>query len=401
MPATLTQSPNTISLSRDPIWIAIQSAKMSGGSPPYTPTEDNLSAYVEVWNQDSGTLIAKLGMPYNENDKLGHTNLRSLFDLSPHLPSKDSIIHQASLEYGECTKSFMTYRLKYEDKYGSPAEPVDPLVETSDFYVIHGGRSKGSNPYSPQSGNGIGLHKFRGRDDQLFHKPVHINSPQWIYFFLASGTEIQLKATFYYTDASSESASPAAWQMTLTPYKCYWVQAGYFQLDFGNYVNPGKTLYRYKIEVISAGIDLIDEFNFEIIEDYHDQELLLLAPNGFGGMETVRLKGKHSLSTSNEGITTDSMEWHDFDIEQGSMDEVNELGYNTIEASTGFYSKDYIFHLRHLLSGPVWLINTLRNRYEKQIVLSSTVEYQNEDETLYAFDIKLRPAYSDSDHNNW
>lgn len=397
MASSLIQTPQSVSLDQDPIWIIIETDEITSG----TPDQENLSCYVEVWDATLDEKMVSLNASYDLITKRCEINLRSILNLSPALPTESSIVHNVlGIEHGETSENIMKYKIKHADKYGSPAT-IESLDTSSDYYVIHGGRSKGSSDFSPMSGPGIGLHKYRGPSGNLFEKPLTIDQPEWLYFFNGNNTDFEIKVTFYYTDGTNESVSPSAWDFNAVQYTIHWIHCGYRQLDLGNYVDPGKTLYKYKVEVIAHGLDLVAYQEYKILEDYHDHVMHLMVPNGFGGCESVRMRGKRKLESSMDKEFTDQPEWIDTTIQSGTMSAVNQFGTNGILLNTGFHSEEYIFHLRQILRGDVWLVNLESNRFEKYKVTTSSIVYKDDDEQLFSFEIELESAFFESNFNNW
>src|SRR5690606_30015171 len=90
--------------------------------------------------------------------------------------------------------------------------------------------------------------------------------------------------------------------------------------------------------------------------------------------------------------------WTDYSVSGGELFAFSEEGNHTIEASTGWHELYYIEHLRQLLLGDLWIVDTENDRFLRVVCESKSVDIQKNDQQLFSLTVTLRASWFDS---NW
>ena len=361
MASSIVTAPAEKALIRNPIYVTLETSLMSGGSPPYTPDEDNLSCRLEVWRDvDAGEeMLARLKAPYSTDDKQVTFDISRLLPRVIALPTPESIgISPGDPYSGEAEGLTDVYRLKHADQYGDPVTP-EALTTSDDYLAIHGGVPADALQSISFAGALIGLHSYywKRHDAFTFLKPVSTSQPDWIYFVALVTDDVEVTVTIHYTDGTFESY--VSHTIAVEANRAYWTQAGHDQLKIADNADPDKTVNGYDVSLVRV-TGMQNAFTaFFVLDDMCPSwEKFLLYHNGLGGYESVRMKGITEYGHEVSRETFERTRWTDFDVETGEFDDTRVLGGPVFNTHTGHYPAYYVEHLRQLLHGKLWIIDT-------------------------------------------
>lgn len=400
--AAIRDFPAIVALSEHPAWVEIESGNMSGTPGAYLPDEDNLSCQLDISETNSSDLIVSLTAPYSNVDRRARFNIGFLFDLKPHLPTTSSLTNNGSYQWSECVGMYINYDLNFNDKFGSPPVMQTPTVnDQAMLSMVYGGKARHGTPYMID--NYEVLSSLRSEAGLLIEKPTTKTQPEYLYFWSLQETNAyRIEVDFHYTDGTTD----AFVDLGRLPFfvnksrSLFQVACGWDQLDLSSIQDGAKTVYKYTVYLRQDNDDIIGAVTYKLVEDYHDHELFLIFPNGIGGMETARLRGGQRRKSSVTRQEAASVETKNFTLQQGTMSTRIISTEEEITVSTGFYSKDYIYHLRNLLCDDVWVIDKSNGRFLKYLVKSTEADYYDSETNLYSFDLKLIPAWVDTRLNH-
>jgi hypothetical protein len=367
----------------------------------------NLSCVLKVVKVVSGKeeKLVMLNAPYNAYDALCTFDISKAFDLSPHLPDAYSI---ASFGHGEATNSIQEYYIRYADKYGAPAT-IKPMVKAGPYLALFAGKTADSrNTFSPFLAGQLVCHNYTNTHPAILeiNKEVGKNQPDWVYIVMEKDVANALvRVNLHLSDGTTDyHAVPSLSPFALTDNKQYWFAAGYDQLGIDNYAfDDGVVAWKYTWELIDTDDSnaVLASVTFHVDNLCHPWNQYLLFDNGLGGMETIRIKGKVQQEYEGESQQFQRVKWNDYSVDEGQFDEYDFKGRQIWEAQTGHYDETYINHLRQLLLGQAWLIDTSTNMFYKVLIDKRTIETVKTDQQLFAFQFRFRMAGYDTAYNNF
>lgn len=376
------------------------------GVGPYE--EDNLSCILKVieYDQDDNATIGiSLNAPFAADTGDAVFEIGNTFSVKPHLPSTSSIFQNlVGYTYAVASDAYKKYQLRFAERFGTP--PVTQALQSSGFYyVIDGGYrfdglvNFGSVLYAGQ----ILAHNYQYPGGARWYKPVGEDQPDWVYVFTKSTlTDCIINVEVFFEDGTSvDFPYPDLAPFTLQANTLYWFPSGYQQLRISEADNPdNKLIVRYEWQLKpEAGSLLHARVGYDVDCACHPWIMYLLMANGLGGCESIRLKGKaqQKYTASNELFRR--TRWKDMNEAIGEESAYFQEGSQSYEVSTGWYPGFYIQHLRQLLVGDTWLIDTVNGRFIKVIITTSTIDDVEDDQDLYSLTISFRLAGYDKAYN--
>lgn len=410
MASVITTPPAAKMLTRNPMYVTLESDKMSGSEAPYTPDEPNLTCRLEVVEMVEGSparTLATLRAPYSTTDKKVTFDIHKVFPRSISLPTAQSIgISPGTPYHGEAEGIVMEYRLDHTQMFGTPPA-AESVVESDTFVAIQGGVPADALQNINFAGSLIGLHSYfyKRHSAFIFRKPVSPDQPDWIYFVSLVEDTIEVTVTRHFDDGTYDSFK--SHEMEVEPNKAYWTQSGYEQLKVKYDPPPGKEIIGYDVSLVrqTGPVNAFTAF-YVLDNNCPSWERYFLMHNGFGGYESVRMKGKTSYSHQVERESFERTRWSDFTTEEGTFEDISTSGGAVWQTHTGHYPKWYLNHLRQLLQGNLWYIdqelsaelNT--HRFLKIQCLSNSAElYRDDPAGAEGFAIQYRQAWRDDGFN--
>lgn len=379
-----------------------------------TNTVDNLAAHLEIWSKGSSfsldERIAVLHSPYDAAMGQTEFNIKDLFPVKPALPSESSIGFTLSLSWkrGTAAAAIVEYYLRVADKYGAPIVP-EALVKPVDTYImLHGAR-----PEDHDNVNTLGailpLHGYRLPDGQ-FKKPVTDVQPDWFYFFAPTaitGAKVEFEITW--DDGTITTEIPTSTPFSFGAKTANWIRSTPYNLSTlippADGVLPWYYTFRLIGDAGSGELTLAEVYY--VIKPCTDWDVYLLMDNGLGGCESVLFRGKSSFGMDASRDTArrarssglSLVEGVNEMLQQGEIFNFNPEGQKVFELSSGWHDLYYIKHLRQLLLGDVWMIDTVQKRFLKLTVEASNLTTHEDDVELYAINLKVKTAWIDRAQN--
>lgn len=369
--------------------------------------EDNLSAYVQVFtaaaDPNDDARVVSLHAPYRTDDAVAEFDLKDLLPLSPALPTASTIGQVVALEWphGVATEAFTKYYLRYADKYGTPAVS-EALLKSTYYYMLYGGK-----PGDITAAGSLGFarvqHAYTRADGGDFRKPVTVDQPDWLYLWTNSAitaVEFEVEVTWDDVDNTVTTESLPGTAFDLAAKTLYWISCGPAQYDLEEFTPPvadAKPLY-FTFRVLGTtglGASTISEVKYKLIP-CTDFKMFLLLDNGLAGCESVLVKGKKRLKYEGERDIARRLRWTDFGVSTGDLLAYNQEGQQVWELNTGWHPKYYIEHLRQLLLGQLWIIDTDNTRFLRVIADSKSFDVQQDDQQLYSLSLTVRAGWLDT-----
>jgi hypothetical protein len=355
---------------------------------------DALEAYLQIWESKENTnddcqLIA-LHAPYNASDGRADFNLSQLFYLPTNLPNLTSINPSLGLWLAPSARHKRFY-LRYADRLGSPVL-AESLEKSKVFSMLHGRIS------TDAAAQPIGIRANLCHAYRNLAKPVSLLQPDWMYFYAKiAATNLSVKAKMTWSSGLLTEVNYLISGATLLPNMLYYVTTGPLQLGILDTIplTPGPVCVEYTAQLLGTingnPNTIIQEIRYQTDPMNHPNNLFLLMENGVGGYESVWMRGRilEKYDANRDQFRT----------ERNSTTDLNGEGYSVFELNTGWHSLEYIEHLRQLLLGKLWLIDTARKRFISILCESKSIEIQQTDNFLYSFSLAVRVANFDLHKN--
>ena len=369
-------------------------------------SEDNLRAVLEVWNESTephlDTLLLKSHAPYD------YATAEALFDISPAFVALEPFLPPASSipdldgaftwAKGTATGGWLTYFLRYADKYGIPAV-AEALVKSGSFVVFPGSESPAAiTDYNTAQVR----HAYVREDGTTFFKPVGMDQPDWLYWWSGAASGATFTQSVQLTWDDGTVAETTGSNFIISPNTLYYFPVGprAFQLELATPPSAGAQIVSYRFSIVDTSSDTYWlNVYFEIKNACHEWGQVLLFDNGLGGTETVWLDGKSSQSYEVAGKDIYRMvRTPDFNLEDGEFSAMSATGQTVWQASTGWFDDPaYLLHLRQLpLSSAAWLVDSVNGRFLRVLIEGKTLESVKQDDLdLYALTFTIRAAWLD------
>jgi len=389
------------------MWVTMESDLFTGSEAPYTPSEVNLSALLEVWKfvGPGYEKLCRVSGPYSTTTKQIDFDISRIFDRNISLPSAASIGVSPGTPYsGEAVGLVEVYQLLYSDQYGDPVAG-DDFTTSDDLLAINGGLPADALQDINWAGTLIPLHSYyyKRNDAFIFYKPVSPQQPDWIYFVSLVTDNIIVKVTIQYDDGTTDLFTSHT--IAVEANKAYWTQSGHDQLKITDNADADKTVAGYQVSLIRESTEQNAYTQFYLVDDVCTlQDLYLLYHNGFGGYESVRMKGatKYTHRVSREKFVR--TKWKDFSTDIGNIEQIRVQGNRVYNTHIGHYPAHYIEHLRQMLHGNLWMIDldlTVLASYRFLRIMCETdsVDLRTDEPGPDGFSISYSPAWEDDGYN--
>ncbi len=382
---TFTTIPRPISFSGDVIYFEIEGDKFTG-SGPYDPTESNLSLYCQVW-QSRGIpeLLAELSAPYSLHNKKAFFDISSLLRLSRTLPTGVSLFPSAS-HTGIDTLATCQYQIKVSDQYGTPVE-AESNLSVIGYKTVIKGASRFLQGFGDTQTDAL-LHSYQDASGTQFAKEVRKDQPEYIYFFKHTSNDITLEVIFHYKDGTfSEHTIKTISTGTV---KVHWVGCSWKQLNLNLHADSNKEVAYYDVRL--NGLNSINGnlVRYQIDDRTPDYDNYLLFDNGCGGLEVLRCSGATSVEAKSKKVNYVKPRTTNTNFQDGTLGSIAVSGHEEYRVNTGYYSKEYCFHLRQLILADTWRIDRERLKFYKIQIISAQVKLYDDYEDLHYIEITYR-----------
>lgn len=398
--------------------IAVTANNTTSEAPP-----DNLRAIVRVHALEDPN-----GGAYTEGQLLLSTHANwnpsgpTLLDIHaafPHLahwlPADSSIALPSdpppSVWYSAlAATAFQQYRVRYGEQYGVPAVVGHLTSESDTFTAVLGARS--GQALTPAGVYRV-LHDYYRRDGALFRKPVSQEQPDWVYVFtgdfIGAPTDASISVLIQWSDGTTSNYTPFASGLpTLTPRGVYVFATGYRQLRLplvspSGATDPDAYIVGYTVRIgpQDDGFAYLAEVAYDVEPLCHPWNMYLAFSTGFGGIETVWLRGKAAETYPVESEEYQRPRWGSTrPTDFRDFETVNAEARPVWEVSTGWYDDPfYLVHLRQLPLAKCWMIDLVNGRFLPVTVLSTDSPVTEDDQTLHELNLKIRAGWYDTASN--
>ncbi len=359
-----------------------------------------LSAVLKLYKQNYGggeSAIVTLNAPFDINTASVAFDLHRVFALEPHLPTTLSI---STLATGVATKAFNRYYYRYGERKGVPAVATK-LAKGTESSVIYGGKAGVNFALYPPSATIFNCHNYRKSDYFVWTKPVTKDQPDWLYFFvrqtLSPAYLYYFRVVVLWTDGSSSNHDLAP--IVPEDRTMYWISAGYTQLGLGSLTPPSvdAEIVSYNCYLKESGSATSYHLGAFYVEcDCGPWNNFLLMDNGVGGLETVWCQGKKKTTYTAERETARRVKWTDFDKSIGDVIPIQAEGQTVLEINTGWHDIEYIQHLKQLLLGELWLVDSINSVFIKVAMDTKSLEIMEDDQDLFSLNFTVKVASYDA-----
>jgi hypothetical protein len=351
----------------------------------------NLTAALSLYRVGTVAPIARLQAPYSRA-AVTDFNLGDFIDVQVGLPNTNQI--GASPVYAVTQpEGFAEYFFRYADKYGRPPQPETLLK--SDTYAVVAGGSKGASRYRWGSGGSLQLcHGYFNQLDQFFAKPISYDQPDWCYLYLNTEASCGAAITVYFDDGTTATRTVVAAATLAKGLHAF--PAGPRQCGMDQVTGwADKTAMRY-----TFALTLGPSISYELEPVCPEWEKILAYDNGAGGIETVGFRGKTEYSYGSNKSTFRRARTRVQSGDDGEVTNYNAEGREEYRLRSGYYSQDYILHLRQLLVGRVWLVDQFARKFVPVNVTTSNLDLITDDDDLHALEITIQAATPDRNAHN-
>ena len=397
---TVKYKPRILNYSDNPMYVVLESDKFTGASAPYDPTHPNLSCYIEVYEYDQDldedTFLAKFHVPYSPYTKEATLNLSGVLQLKDELPDLTET-------EGQLTDPITRLWFQYADQWGTPVTPdtVDEFKNNDKYFTVIKGSARKTIGDMDLIG-GIPLHSYKNDDGNFFAKLITNKQPDWLFFYLsnAGSQDVKIDITLYFDDGTNEAQTQTT--RSLEGKNINWISVSYTDLIAP--LSPAKTVIAYDVLIttpVLLGNTVIVKQKY-ILDDCSDRDIYLAVPNGLGGIESVRLRGRTTEDFQVSRQLFEKSQWGEIDEQDGNMDSYNHQGQKYFNTNTGYYSEDYINHIRNIILTPSWIIDTVNDTYKKVIPVSNSLKAVKDNmSNLFSLPLKFAEPRKDSFVNSF
>lgn len=373
---------------------------------------DNLTAFVQVFTADddpnNDTLVVSLHAPYDINTGLAYFDLKDVLPVEPALPPTLTIGQGIAIEWphGLASAAYTRYFLRYGEKSGIPAVS-SALLRSQPYYILHGGR-RGN--YKVQGGFSFASiqHAYKDEAGTAWAKPIGPDQPDWVYIWTtneATDCRVEYEVLWDNGDTTTETFDTFG-TFDLEQRRLYWFVSGPAQAPLHNFDPPtGATepvgyYWRLLGDVGFGGESLLTQVRYLLACPCHPWRMYLMLDNGLGGCESVFVRGKVTTKYEASRDTARRSRWVGHSPALGDMFSFNAEGQQSFEVATGWHPRYYVEHLRQMLLGQMWLIDTANKRFLRVVCETNNVDINTDDTNLHSLNLTLKAGWLDTNYHH-
>lgn len=349
-------------------------------------SQPNLSAILRV-EDVAGNILLKLNPNYNvyNNQGVVSTDIRSAFELYPHLPAYSDM-------QGVASKVFTAYKLRYADIYGTIPN-ADPLQSSSVQTVVLGGRNPISlNTFTPYSAGFYLLHSGTT-------KKITYDQKAWTYVIITHDTDtLNRQVNLRFSDGSTTNINFNGSPFTLSSNKVYYFASDYASLEIQTNIAaiPGlsnKKLVGWDFNLVSQTSNVIYvSQSFDLDTCYYDP-IYLAYFNGLGGIDTIQMRGGYTTAKEVERNVAQRFFRNESDYTSGEFITLENQGQGVYVLETGIIGTDQAKELTQLLIGDTWLIDNSNARFIRLICDSKNILFKPRKKGLLSIQFTFKEAF--------
>lgn len=382
MPTTIQIAPPSLAFADDVLHFELLGTSFTGTEDPYEPTEDNLSCYVQVWKK--GTIedefLVELRAPFSLKNKRAFFDLSSALRLTTPPPNSGTLQGNIAVT---TPGGDATYYLLHGQMFGSPALPESSLTQSSDYHVISGAtRYLQGLP----TANVHYLHSMVSSSGKRIIKEVTRDEPGLAYFYCKNAETCAVNVRLEYS-VGFENVDLGTFNFFAGSINCLTV--GWQQLRVEQFMIGSVSNLRYYIVQFTIDGTTYERYCHLDLRS-PDNERYIAYSNGIGGVEILRCFGDETISTSVTKSAFVRPRTASPNYRTGSIGTLSSGGHDIYEVNTGYYSRDYIMHLRQLLVASAWLVDRDRGDYYAISILDDDLDIVSDGDDRYSLTIRYR-----------
>ena len=281
--------------------------------------------------------------------------------------------------------SFLRYRLRYSEKYGTP--PVEqPNVTGQAFILIKGGLSKYEHAKQKYFNNLQGKQaKWLSWKNKEYS--IYKNQNNFMAFVMLTSLDQSMSCqyTIKYKDGTIYNGQLQSFSFQPDLFEVYFIRPSIRQWKLDD-IYPNKEIDFFEFNIQYNGASLTDKIKINIKQEKHPVRQFLYL-NTLGAWETAAFEGKNEteISTSEETITKNlGTEWNPTDREEevtrkiANQSERISAGYYTaeeIEQLIPFFTSEEVYEIVNEEYFPIRINvkNKINDNFEKIIPLEFDV----------------------------
>lgn len=308
------------------------------------------------------------------------------FALDYHLPNAASITLQ---EAEKTTRNWLKYRIQYAEYGGIPPKAQALAGGNEEYIMLHGSQS-----FFEQYRDWWTF--FKNSEQFLTtraqKKVVALEQPEWLYWIARQTAAHYISVQVTYRDTTTQ-VFDQPFVISLQEGEVAYFSVGFTQLGFE--CDEDNPIISYKVTMYANALPVSLEYEYELTTDTVPYERYFVFGNSIGGMDTVRITGKQTVSstiTTQEGerVVTGTV----LEDRLGSQLNFGRNSQRSFTQRSGYKSKAEIDELEKLLRiGSAWLI--IDNEFFPILIDGQSIELYDDGEDLHAISWSFRYAWEE------
>ena len=303
---------------------------------------------------------------------------------------------------------------RYFESYGTPA--VDRMYNLSETKIAWLGGFGHMNYITQKYINGFYLLHPSGSIDNpvSLHQYVDKDQPAWLYFIFSpnDGNEVGsitgINMKIYYSDGTDNTVtftSVPAFAVPNNNTKAFFIPVGYNQRTVGYADTPTAKAYKWDINIIIDGDDVVLRKTF-ILECCNSYKSFLMYQNSLGGYDTVAITAPKEFGLDiAEGKEVERILGDDYAIHDSQFEGSEPKARQTVKCNIGFKKAiDYDVLKELLTSKHVFLLPKGTEEVFIPVNIdrkSVTLESEDDFERNFAFEFAPAHEFKNFENNLW
>jgi hypothetical protein len=381
MSTMLTRTPPPIAFTKKPIYVELESDNINPALPnPYL--QPNLSAYMTVFEHRKAQNIgAPFNFPYNSQSRRGLININSAFSyVEPELPYDEALEEDSDFTFQQGgVDSFAEYELKFAEKYGIP--PVVQALSNSPKMLAFSGWGNVSDLDSTTK-----AYIFRKKNAQ-YRKITTDMQPEFLTLmpkFDYDQPAIFVEITVWFEDGTSALKIVNTDRYSLFKHRLYVFRTG-LRVNGLHKIQPTKRIasYNYRVMIDNLAVyganssvppEVLAEARYQLDKQTTEHDMYLLADNGYGGVESLLLRGRIKEKEAAEFTTINNPEWQQSNAREGLRSDINSEPLRSYELEDMLMRRAVAENYRNLLfNGRLWWMDLKNNRFVRVTRLTKEI----------------------------
>ncbi len=374
--------PKRLSFSDDPMIVEFQSG--------VALDKPNLTCSVEIRESGSPDIFhARLSAPYRSSGRMT-VDLSDLFEMDIPLPNS-SLSGSQKHHYG----TYRRYKIIHGDRYGDP--PITQGNQTSDEFTIVRGSSPEFNGFGPdvvsEATPWYLCHSYMIRDHDGFKQVRPVVAPDQtilLYIYCNAGITINYTVDIETSSGLSDQANGSINAI---------IGLSNAHLSLNDFGSAFENIIGFDITLEGGGKQ--QTISFIVDDAVNDYARIFLYENGCGGMETIRLAGRHERGVQVSAQNINTVVWSGFNHAIGQYSGGKRSGNHTLIMNTGYYPREYIQHLEQIMYSDLWYWDDVLNKFYRYTIEQTNMKIHDDQAGKYNLSIPIRPAWERTSANQF